>query len=202
DARRAHHAAALASRDRLHRVAVRVAAALLHLHEHERVAVGRDDVDLYATAAVVPHQDPEPLAEQVLAGELLARLAAVRAARQRAQCLRFQRVPWGVSSSTTPSASSFARAASARANSRALRACWRSSKSACSSADRRSSAPPGSSTPKMPSIAPISAFTRTAPARVKAPSAIRLFARRTRPWRAARASGVLRSSISAPSKAG
>ena len=69
-------------------------------------------------------------------------------------------VPFGVSSSTTPSASRRARAESARANSRRRRASCRSSKRACSSVERRSSRPPGQQHPEHGVHGPSSARTR------------------------------------------
>ena len=176
--------------------------ALLHLDEDERRAVARDHVDLAAPAAEVAVDDPQPSLLEVRAGEVLPGLPGTRArGSAHSRPAPRQRVPLGVSSSTTPSASSALRAASARREVAGL--ARRPAARRTAPAPRATGGPP----PR-----PAAARRRRRPSRRaranarrarprQRPSASRLFAQLTRPWTAASASGVLRSSPSAASNA-
>src|SRR5580700_1354176 len=63
-------AAALPEVDRLRRVAEGVAPPRLHLHEHDRVAVARDDIQFAAPASVAAGNDCVPPALQLATREI------------------------------------------------------------------------------------------------------------------------------------
>ena len=158
-------------------------------------------------AAEVAGQDREALRCEVPAGEVSRPRCprrGPRRARAAAQRFRRHRVPFGVSSSTTPSASSrAARRVGARRTPAPARASCRSSKSACSSGAEPRPRAGGSSTPK--TRVHRLELRRARERRPRASRARRRGARcasLTRPWTAASASGVLRSSPSAASNAG
>lgn len=119
--RRTQDPAALAGRHRLEALAVRLPTPLLDLDENRRRAIAGDDVDFPAPVTIVAREDDEAQLLEVCAGQVLA--AATAGRRDTALYrTRRQRVPFGVSSSTMPSATSLARAASAFWNSRFWRA--------------------------------------------------------------------------------
>lgn len=119
ESRRHHEATPFALCHRIEALAMARVRPVLHLDEDRRHAVLGDDVDFPTPAAEVPPEDPEAGLLQKPARGIFAAAPAVAAGLQRA---RRQRVPFAVSSSTMPIASSSLRALSARGKSRAFRA--------------------------------------------------------------------------------
>ena len=111
----------LAAIDHFRSVTVIGVPAAANFDEAQHPAIACDDVDFPTTATVVAREDHEALLLEVPARQVLAP-AAPRGCDPALYLPRRQRVPSGVSSSTMPSVSSLARAASAFWNSRFLRA--------------------------------------------------------------------------------